>query len=379
MRLLYIADSTSVHTQRWLAYFHHAGHEVHLVTIGHKLAQLPGVQHERNFEKFYYLAPSFLPVLLQTQRIVRRVRPDILHAHFVHQYGWLAALTGFHPLVLTAWGTDILQLPRASRTGLGRYLTRMALRKADALTAISAHLKAEMVGLGARPERVHVVFLGVDTTVFRPDLDTRPLRKRLGIPPRAPVILSNRNHIALYNNDIVLAALPAVRGRFPDAVLLLQNAGGPLEPALRRQAAEMGLAGAVRFLPQMQHADLPPLYALADVYVSVPSWDAGPLSLLEAMASYAAPVVSDLPAPREWVQDGANGAVVPVRDAERLAAAVRDLLADPQRRDALNRLNRRMIVERADHRTRMAQVDGLYRALVAPCRGRNGSRREDTA
>jgi glycosyltransferase involved in cell wall biosynthesis len=365
MRLLFIADSTSIHTRRWVCHFAEQGHETHIITLGRKRERLPGVHHVANFAEFYYLRPAFPLVLLRVRRLVRRIRPDILHGHFLHQYGWLAALCGVHPLVLTAWGTDILGLPGASRSGIGTRLTRYALRRADLLTATSAHLKTEMVRLGATADRVHVVFWGVDPAAFRPDIHTHETRTRLAIAPDAPIILSNRNQAPLYNNDTVLRAMQRVLSDVPQAVLVLQNSGGTGEADLRRLTSELGITASVRFLPQMRHEELPPLYALADVYVSVPSWDAGPVSLKEAMASHATPIISRLPGPMEWIQDGVNGRVVPVRDVDALARAMTDLLRDAGTREAFNRTNRRLIVDRADHRTCMAAVDALYRLLLS--------------
>jgi len=357
MKILYIADSTSIHTKRWVDYFCGAGHDISIITLGKKRATLPNIRHLANFDGFYYSSVSFLPILIKTRRIIRALQPDIVHGHFIHQYGWLAALSGYHPLVLTAWGTDILKLPHASRTGIGRKLTGYALKKADLMTATSEYLKSGMVDLGADPDKIQVFFWGVDTAKFRPDVDTTNVRRELNIREEQPVILSNRNFLPLYNNDIVIDAMPLILRQFPEAVLILQNAGGYLEDDLKQRARDKGVASSVIFLPQYPHEDLPPLYALADVYVSVPSWDAGPVSLKEAMASHAAPVISAVPGPMEWVQDNINGRVVPVRNTGLLAEAVCDLLNDPGKQGVFNRLNRKKIETQAEHDQIMAGVE----------------------
>lgn len=364
MKILYVADSTSVHTRRWVGCFRDAGHDISIITLGRKREIIPGIRHLANFEHFYYGSPSFLPVLLQARRLVRKERPDIVHGHFVHQYGWLAALVGRHPLVITAWGTDILSLPESSRIRIGKYLTQHALKTADLLTATSEHLKREMVGLGAGADRVHVIFWGVDIDRFRPDVDATALREDLGIAPDQTVILSNRNQSELYNNDIVVEAMCRVIRIYPRAVLILQNAGGKLEPQLKALVRELGMTDSVRFLPQFDHVQLPPLYALADVYISAPSWDAGPVSLKEAMACGAVPVISDLPGPREWVTDEVNGRVVPVRNIDALAAAVVDLIQDGEKRVRFAEVNARRIRENASHEEQMRKMEALYRSLA---------------
>ena len=349
MKILYIADSTSIHTKRWVNYFRDGGHDISIITLGKKRETIPGIRHLANFEQFYYGSPTFLPVLFQVRRIVGMEKPDILHGHFVHQYGWLAALSGFHPLVITAWGTDILNLPEASRLKVGKYLTQHALKKADLLTGTSEHLRSEMIRLGARADRVHVIFWGVDIDRFRPDVDSTTLRKKLGIAPEQIVILSNRNHSALYNNDIVIEAMAQVLKSFPQAILVLQNAGGNLEPQLRSLVRKLGIDASVRFLQQFNHEDLPALYAMSQIYVSVPSWDAGPVSLKEAMACGAVPIISDLPGPGEWVTDEVNGKVVPIRRTDKLAWAIIDLLSNPGKRTRFSLTNAELIKENADH------------------------------
>ena len=370
MKILYIADSTSIHTKRWIGYFRDVGHDISIITLGKKRETIPGIRHLVNFNSFYYGSPTFFPVLLKTRKIVSQIHPDILHGHFIHQYGWLAALAGQRPLVLTAWGTDILHLPGSSRSKWGKYLTRYALRKADLLTATSEHLKREMVRLGAEADKVRVVFWGVDTDRFRPNLDTSALRLSLGIEPDHSILLSNRNQSELYNNDVVIAAFSRVIRAFPKTTLILQNSGGHLEPELREQVRALGLDASVRFLPQYPHEALPTLYALADIYISVPSWDAGPVSLKEAMICGEVPIISDLPGPREWVSEGINGKIVPVRNVEKLADAITDLLGDPQRCERFSLANTRLIKEQADHLDQMKKMECLYRRLHETAEGK---------
>lgn len=364
MRILYIADSTSVHTQRWLKYFLNRGNDIYLITIGKKKEKIPNVHHVINFDQFYYNSISFISTLVKTKKLIQDIKPQILHGHFVHQYGWLAALCNFQPLVLTAWGTDILNLPNASRFKIGKLLTQYALKKADLLTATSEYLKSEMIKLGADREKIHVIFWGVNSQKFRSDVDTTRIRKKLNISDNSQVVLSNRNHIELYNNDIVIEAMSFVLKKFPETVLILQNAGGNLEEDLKRLVHEKNIEKSVIFLPQFKHDDMPPLYAVSDVYVSVPSWDAGPVSLKEAMACNSTPIISAVPGPMEWVKDEVNGRVVPIRDAVKLTDAICDLLKNKDKRDKYNQKNRRIIEKEADHKFLMERMEGFYDEMI---------------
>lgn len=363
MKLLYIADATSIHTQRWLKYFAERGYAIYLITIGRKKQILPYAHHVINLKQFYYNSPTFLTNLIKTRKLLSSLKPDIVHAHFVHQYGWLGALSSFHPFVLTAWGTDILNLPRASRSGIGRKLTQYALQQADLITGISDYLRKEMIELGADEKKIQVIHWGVDLDQFRPDVDTATLRESLDLNNQ-PVVLSNRLHLPLYNNDIIIEAMALVLKWVPDAVLILQNAGGKPDASLIRLVKEKGITESVRFLPKFSHEALPAVYAAADIYVSVPSWDAGPISLVEAMACGAVPIISEVPGPMEWVADGVNGRVVPIRDIHALANAVYDLLTIPEKLKGFKQYNHDLVAKQADHKVLMHRMEKLYLNLV---------------
>jgi glycosyltransferase involved in cell wall biosynthesis len=364
LKILYIADSTSIHTKRWISYFRDAGHEISIITLGKKQETIPGIRHLANYGSFYYGSPYFLLVLFKARQIVIKENPDIVHGHFVHQYGWLAALIGKHPLVITAWGTDILNLPESSRIKIGKLLTQYALKKADLTTGTSEHLKAEMIRLKASPDRAHVIFWGVDVNNFKPDVDNTALRRKLGIDFDQTIILSNRNQSELYNNDIVIKAMPHILKNFPKAILILQNSGGNLEPQLKSLVQKMGITKSVLFLPQFSHEELPALYSLADIYISVPSWDAGPVSLKEAMACGAVPIISDLPGPREWICNEVNGKIVPVRDVEKLRDAVNDLMRHKEKLKLFAEYNVNLIRDKADHVVQMQKMESLYKMMI---------------
>jgi glycosyltransferase involved in cell wall biosynthesis len=67
----------------------------------------------------------------------------------------------------------------------------------------------------------------------------------------------------------------------------------------------------------------------------------------------------------EWVQEEINGKVVPIRDADSLAKAMCDLLGDPNKRERFNKLNRKLIENKADRNVVMKGAEGLYRSLIA--------------
>ena len=143
MRLCFIGNPDSIHTQRWVGHFAQTGHETHLVNLGPQPGRKfdwPGPQHHNLPAPPLAPVPGLRGVIMLIARrralaaLLKQIQPDILHAHSVADPGWFAALSGFHPFVLTAWGSDVL-LGLRQGPWLPRWLTRNALRHADLLTA----------------------------------------------------------------------------------------------------------------------------------------------------------------------------------------------------------------------------------------------------
>lgn len=369
LRLCIIANPNSIHTYRWAGYFAQRGHQVHLIgekpvrralppdVIFHDLTRLT------NRRKLRYTVWA-----QAVRRLVRQIEPDVLHAHQVSSAGWLAAAAGFHPFEVTAWGSDLLVNPQRSRAQ--RWLARWVLRRADYVTCVSAFLGQAAVALGADPQRVEVAPWGVDTGIFRP-LDEparRALKSQLGLAD-GPVVASIRAIQPIYNPLVIAQAIPLILAAVPGVqfVVFVYNEDPELLARFDR-VVQTGQAGhAVRYVRNLPHDRAIAEYLqVADVAFSVPFSDGTPTSVLEAMASGAVPVVSDVPSLREWVQPRENGLLVPVGDHAALTAAAVHVLAQApvEVRTSLRQQAMATIRARGDRTVLMRRHEEIYRGLI---------------
>ena len=379
VNILFVGAGQSPHIHGWEAYFVAAGHRVHLLTWhqpdvpGH--AAEPGVWVHSLPGQAWLRRPGLglvrsLVAGATIRALAARHRIAVVHAHQVIPYGFWAALSGCHPLVLTAWGSDILTEPYASRRAM-RY-TRYALARADLLTADSDHLRRAAGTLGMRG-RTAVVPLGVDTTQFQPGRRAAA-RQALGLDPTTPVVLSPRALSPVYNIDTVIDSVPQVLARVPAARYLIKYGySGGREAVLQQRAADLGVGAAVQFAGFTANATMADYYAAADVCVSVASSDSSPKSVLEAMACGTPVIVSDLPWVHEQITAGEQALLVPPRDAAALAERTIQLLTDPALRERMGAAGRQMVVEHADYTRSMAYMAGLYAQLLPKTRGRQSS------
>ena len=362
MKICYIADQTSIHTQRWLKFFANSGHDIFLIPHCEADLDIENITILEKLPKLSYKSSSFFSTVKKAKSIIRKIQPDILHAHFVEQFGWLGALVDFRPFVVTAWGSDIYKLPYISKLGIGKKFTKYTLKKANLLTAISEDLKNEMIRLGTPKDNINIIHWGVELDRFKPDIKISELKKTLNIKHN-PVILSNRVFEENFNISVIIKAISLVLKRIPDAILLLQNSGGKLHDNIEKSIRSLGIWNSVRILPRYEYSDMPALYAMSDLYVSVPSYDAACISLTEAMACGSIPVISEVPGPMEWVKDDYNGKVVPAQNAKALASAICDLIENEEKMKFFRNRNLDLIRNKGDQKYWMGKMNRIYNKL----------------
>ncbi len=356
MRVCYISHSLSHFTRPYVEYFTGRGDEVHLISLTRQ--DLPGaVNHhplDNEFDPMEAKGP-YLWAAARVRRIIRQIRPDIVHAHYLSSNGLMAALSGFHPLVVSARGTDVYSaMPRRMK----RWMIRFVMGRAELVNVVSGDLRRCVLSLGVDAGKVLQLTQGVKAERFAVDR-----RSRREGPPR---IVCTRKHLPVYRCDQTVAALAAIAGRGV-AFEMTFAATGPLEPELRRQVEACGLGDRVRFLGGFEQAELPAILADADVYVSASRWDGTSPALLEAMASGIVPVVSDIAGNREWL-DAASGDLL--FDHESIEAQVGCLLKafeiaqDAGARVAVMERNRQRVMERGDWTTNMRTLAGHYERLI---------------
>jgi len=281
-------------------------------------------------------------------RVARRVRPDVVHAHWLLPNGPIGALvagTRRLPLVVSLHGSGVYL---AERRRVLRRAAGMALRRAEAVTACSSDLSRRAVDLGAAAGRTSTIPYGVDTEAFRPAAQDqrRSDRSSWGLRDHDFAVVAVGRLVAKKGFDDLVRAAALVAD--PRVHVIVAGTGDEGDE-LRSLAARMGLTERVRFPDRLDRAEVASLLRAADV-VAVPSVhdaagnvDGLPNVLLEAMASARPVVASRVGGIPDVVRDGENGLLVPERRPEALAAALGVLRDRPGVAAALGRRARETI------------------------------------
>lgn len=294
-------------------------------------------------------ADEVVALVVDVARLKRRLAPDLIHVNMTD------ASPFFHLRTLAAHTCPSVVSPRVTVGGGGpTSLMADLLRSADAVTSVSAWALAAAVAVCPEVAGRSRVILNA---LPDPDLDVAP--------PAAPILVGAGRLVADKGFDVAIRALAAVRAEHPTAVLRLAG-DGPGRPELEALAAELGVADGLELLGWVTPERLPDVLAGATVVVMPSRWqEAFGLVALQA-AQVGRPVVaSNVGGLPEVVEDGVTGALVPAEDADALACAVLDLLADPAEAAAQGRAARERARTRFAFSRYVEEHLALYEELLA--------------
>ncbi len=302
-----------------------------------RYARAPVAEQRRGIEiehPRYFVPPklgmSYAPAALAriVERSARRLLADgwdfdLIDAHYLYPDGVAAVRAARRlgkPVVLTARGSDVTLFPFYPRP---RAMILDAIRRADAVIAVAASLKDDLVRLGAPAEKITVLRNGVDLDLFRP-LNRDEIRLRMNLS--GTVMASVGSLIERKGHDIVIRALCDL----PDATLVIAGEG-PEKHRLQALARRLGVADRVRFVGELSQAALVEVYNAADALALASTREGWPNVLLEAMACGTPAVASDAGGSAEVVRAPEAGLVVHERTPEAFAAALREMIAASDR------------------------------------------------
>jgi len=367
MRICYVGGANNIHLLRWIKWIANAGHDVHLITDHPTEINNVKIYSLKHKKDGGYI--NFISKMRQTKKLVNKINPDILHAHYVFGYGTFAAYTNFHPFVLSAWGSDILIDPKKSK--VIKFLVKYSLDKADLITADGENTIDEIKKFNVDPQKIHCIYHGVDPFQFSPSRIDEKLQKKYEISD-SPIIISIRNLKTIYDIDTLIQSVPLVLKDFPKAKFIIAGDAGDVSNVnknykdhLKDLSKSLGVFDNIRFVGKIPHDQLPYYLTASNVYVSTSVSDGGiAISTLEAMACGLAPIVTDVGDNKKWIKDGENGFIIPIKDPKILAEKIIYLLGNENLRKQFGKINRKIVEEKQNYEKEMEKMEMLYNDVI---------------
>lgn len=361
MKIALLSGASSIHTVRWANGLTSAGHEVHVIT------QQPIVDPFHPAVKVH-LFPfrgviGYFTMVPAVRKLLRKIKPDIVNAHYASGYGTTARLVGHHPWVLSVWGSDVYDFPHKSP--LHRWLVKKNLRAADQVASTSHCMADETRTLTPELMDIAITPFGVDLNAYA------------GIKPVAAeqkpklVIGTVKTMKPTYGIDVLIKAyallLKSLRAKSvvnaPDLELRLVG-GGDQTSELQALAQHLGVAECVNFVGRVAHSEVPQELAKLDIYVALSRIESFGVAIIEAGAAGRPVVVSDAGGLPEVTVEGETGFVVPRENPQAAAEAIEKLVLDAELRHRMGAAGQKHVAEHYSWDACIEKMVGVYQKTI---------------
>lgn len=391
MRILFVAFPQSVHTARWISQISDQGWDVHLfpsskdelhheikniTTYGFSSFRPNGIDKSVRWRQLWphrgtsrlstlvsRFKPAWLDRSLWLARLIRKIKPDIVHSMEFQHAGYLTlaakkhlADEGFPPWLASNWGSDIYLF---SRLGEHVETIRAVLENCDYYHC-ECHRDVELArSFGFRGEVLSVIpnSGGFDITAMRHFAQPGPTSARRVIALKGYQHWAGRALVGVRAIEMCADVLGdykvKIYGTHPDVMvagkLLMMKTGIPVEQSDITTKRE----------------DVLRIHGSARISIGLSISDAISTSLLEALIMGSFPIQSDTSCANEWIHHGESGFLVPAEDPCPVADAIRKALADDELVDRASTINHQTAKDRLDTSVIRPQVIRMYKEIPA--------------
>ena len=356
MKLAFLARGDSIHTLRWVNALASRGHNVHLISSRQEVGELhPSI----SFHKLPHKPPLgyFLNVRV-LKRILAEVKPQLLHTHFASGYGTLGRLSGFHPNILSVWGSDVYDFPKKSP--VHHWLIKTNLEAADWVCSTS-HVMAEQTKTIYPAPHLSVTPFGIDMKLFTPCDNQTDL-----------IVLGTVKTLApKYGIDLLIEAFAKLHEivdlQLAQRLRLKIVGGGPQEKELIELAQTLAVKEQIEFVGQVPHHEVVYWLNKLDIYVALSRLESESfgVAVLEASACALPVLVSNEGGLPEVVKDGVTGFVVAKENVAEAAEALTKLVCDASLRQRMGAAGRAHVLEHYDWEQSVSIMEDVYRQVLA--------------
>lgn len=357
MKIALLGNANSIHIRRWAEGLFSKGVEVYLLTCH------PIKESYSDGIYLYQLTPlppiGYIFAARKLKKVLSKIQPDLLHAHYVTGYGTLAVLSGFQQLMISAWGADVYDFPKKSP--FHYWLVERNLKKCKAIGSTS-HCMLKMIN-SIKPDLplTYVTPFGVDIDLFRPYTKDNESNIKHRIRIGTVKLLHKK-----YGVDTLIRAFALLNERHPEEDMELVIIGnGPEEKSLMSLSIELGVSHIVDFKGYIDNTKVSQALSELDIFVALSRLESESFGVaaVEANACGLPVVVSDVSGFKEVVVNEITGLIVAKDNPEEAAKAIYRLVANAGLRKEMGICGRAHVVEHYSWDVSLNRMIHVYREL----------------
>ncbi len=372
-KICYIAYPNSIHTYRFISFFAKKGYETHLIAVNSINSDFEELYKKLNnfyIHRIYSTKMKIIRFFFEIYRIreiLKKIKPDILHALYVKHYGWVASFLGFSPFFVTVMGSDVH--PRRNKNFLSKIFNSYVLNKADIITSNSIELINLCCPNVKIKKKMHIIRSCGDLKKFKLMRISvlSDFRPKLNISEKDYVILSSRGMKKIYNNILLIKSIPYIIKKIENFVVIM-IIGNMYDKKYFKKVLNLAkrhrIMDKLRFMNKIDYNDMPKLYNLSDVVLSIPNSDGIPTTMFEAMACGVPVIFNNLQIYNELIVDKKNGLIVDCREPKKLADAIIQILTNKRLASRIVKNGFKTAQEHGDFDKEMNSLNKVYKKFL---------------
>jgi len=292
--------------------------------------------------------------ILRSYFVVKNNGCALIHAHWMIPTGIIGVLVGKmlnRPVVVSVHGSDVSIFYEKR---LIKKIMQCLIKHIDFFHSVASHNTKKLLLLGVEKERIINFPMGIDKNWFDYIPPSSQIKGR-----KKYTVINTRNLFPIYNVELLIKAIPFVVQKVKNIEFIIAG-DGTEKTYLTKLSDDLKVTKYVKFIGRIPHAQIVDYLARSDIYISTSLSDGTSVSLLEAISCGLFPVVTDIPANREWIRNGENGFLVPTSNEKILAQRIIEALRDLELRKTARRKNLKIIKERALWSINIKKLEKLY-------------------
>ncbi len=348
LKICYLGDAKSQHLASWSKGFTKLGHEVHVISPNN--AEINGVRvhpTKTKYNKYF----NFFLTYIKIRKLIKKINPDIVHAHFLGKYSFLGSLSGFHPFMGTIWGSDVSLF--AKKNKITNLMFNHILKKSDVIEVFdNATIKFLKKNYNLEDKKIYNLYWGINPDEFK---KTKSRKIQIAYLRKAS---------KKYSTSVFIDALKLVKKEFPNINSTLMKGDINSKNLLKENKLEKN----IKILDWMSHSDISGLLNSSILYVdsfhrNFPGSGIG-ITTMEAMVCGLPVVLADNPGVRDYIKDNYNGLIYEQGNPKELAKCIIKLLKDKKLREKLGGNARKTILNELNWNKNSLKIEKKYFELV---------------
>jgi L-malate glycosyltransferase len=383
VKIIYFSRNYTPHDYRFLSSLSQTEHEIFYLKLEANQRQIEDRPVPESVQQILWAGEQRefrwreLPRLVfDLRRIIKEIKPDLIHAGPIQTCTFIAVLSGFRPILAMSWGFDLVR--DADLNSWMRWVTRYTLKRSTFFTSDAHVSRDKAVAYGMNPEKTVIFPWGTDIKHFVPKKEESAAlrlskgekkkpsgsnRKSRTVNPKSITLFCSRSWESNYGVDVLAKAFVKVASVNPDVDLILLG-GGSQGQHIRQILMRGGVMERVHFGGQVGQRDLPRWYHMANIYISPSHVDGSSVTLMEALACGMPCIVSDIPGNKEWIEDGVNGWLFRDDDVDDLAEKILSAIRNRKSFNKIGEAARKTAEQKANWKKNFGKLLAAYEQIM---------------